>query len=49
MSIMPGRIGHLLRRGGNREAGIAVLVVYYRWPWLASLHWFALAIREYVP
>ena len=35
--------------GRNREASIAPLLTYYRWPGLASLHWFALAIREYVP
>ena len=35
--------------GRNREASIAALLMYYRWPRLASLHWFALAIREYEP
>jgi len=50
MSIMPGEDRASVATGGrNREASTAALLMYYRWPRLASLHWFALAIREYVP
>jgi hypothetical protein len=50
MSIMPGEDRASVATGGrNREASTAALVMYYRWPRLASLHWFAFAIREYVP
>ena len=35
--------------GATGKQGIAAFLMYYRWPWLASVHWFALAIREYVP
>ena len=50
MSIMPGEDRASVATGGrNREASTAALLIYYRWPRLASLHWFALAIPEYVP